>query len=314
MYQSDSALCPQQYRTYFYNTPNSPPTSQNQSAKMNPIVLDFDKQYQKCLKAIMTSGIEEVNERTGHATRSLPGLQVQVDMEKSFPALTLRKIPLKIFTAEQVWFVMGSRRPADFIKKHTMIWDDFTNYGGVVTVAYGFRMRHHFGRDQLGKLIELLTEQPSSRHGVVVFWDPADDGLGSRAKKNVPCPYSFTVNIIGGRLHMHLIVRSNDMILGFPHDAGGFSMLAYLLAEKLGVKPGMYTHSISNAHVYDIHYDAANEMIKRKSNHKPIKFKAKKNYFDRAEKGDHTLVEEILGQIEPQYKPGEPIKGLKIVL
>jgi len=277
-------------------------------------VLQIDDQYKKFLTRLIKEGVEELNVRTGHKTKSLPGAHFQFDLAKSFPVLTLRRVPIRIFTAEQIWFIMGSRRPDDFLREHTKIWDDFTNYGGVVTVAYGFRMRHHFGRDQLAKLIELLTKDPSSRHGVIVFWDPADDGLGSRKKSNVPCPYTFTVNIMGGRLNLHLIVRSNDMILGFPHDAGGFSLMAYLLAEKLGVKPGIYTHSISNAHIYEIHYHAAEEMIKRNIPHKPIKFEAKQGYFDRAEKGDHTLVEEITERLQSQYHPGPPIKNLQIVL
>lgn len=277
-------------------------------------MLPFDQQYQSALKQIMEQGIQETNARTGHQTRSLPGLTIQVDLQTSFPILTLRKIPIRIFVAEQIWFIMGSRRPDEFLKDYTKIWDDFTNIGGVVTTSYGYRMRHHFGRDQLKLLIKLLTNDPTSRHGVVVFWDPGDDGLGARGKKNVPCPYSFTVNIIGGKLHFHLIVRSNDMILGLPHDIGGFSLLAHILAAKLKVKPGTFTHSISNAHIYDIHYAAAQEMIQRTNKHQPIIFNSQPNYFDRAEKGDHQLVIDILDQLQNQYQPLHAIKNLKIVL
>lgn len=277
-------------------------------------MLQFDQQYQAALKQILEDGIEETNARTGHKTRSLPGLTLQIDLGNSFPVLTLRKIPIRIFVAEQIWFIMGSRRPDEFLNKYTKIWDDFTNIGGVVTTSYGYRMRHHFGRDQLGLLIKLLQKDSSSRHGVVVFWDPGDDGLGARGKKNVPCPYTFTVNIIGNKLHFHLIVRSNDMILGLPHDLAGFSLLAHILAAKLGVSPGTFTHSISNAHIYDIHYEAAQEMSSRTHKHSPIKLDMPDNAFDRAEKGDHLLVSEILNQLKTQYKPLPAIKNLKIVL
>ena len=145
-------------------------------------------------------------------------------------------------------------------------------------------------------------------------WDPSSDGLGGGPNKNIPCPYTFHVGIIGGRLHLHNTVRSNDMILGFPHDVAGFALLQCILAEKLGVKPGIYTHSISNAHVYDIHYDAAKEMISRDTNHPMIKCTIPKNSYDRAEKRDDELVSEIFRQFKEQYNPGEAIKGLKIVL
>ncbi len=275
----------------------------------------FDEIYPGLLKKIMEEGIEETNERTGHKTKAIPGLTFSLDIEKDgFPLLTLRKIPIKMFVAEQVWFISAGRKPEEFLRDFTKIWDGFTNPGDVVTVAYGYRWRKHFGRDQLGLLIALLKKEPSSRHGVIITWDPSSDGLGGTAKKNVPCPYTFTVNIIGGKLHLHNIVRSNDMLLGMPADVAGFALLQCILAQELGVTPGIYTHSISNAHIYDIHYDAANEMISRKNDHKKVVIHLPANTFQRSEKRDRELVEEISSDIMSQYTPMDPIPGIKIVL
>lgn len=276
----------------------------------------FDVLYQDLLTRIMKEGIKDINERTGHETKAVPGLHFSIDMEKDgFPLLTLRKIPVKMFVAEQIWFIAGTRKPADFLREYTKIWDVFTNPADVVTVAYGYRWRKHFGRDQLARLIELLKKEPSSRHGVIVTWDPAQDGLSlNNKKKNVPCPYSFTVNIIGGRLHLHNIVRSNDMVLGFPADVAGFALLQHVLAQKLGVRVGVYSHSISNAHVYDNQYDAVKEMLKRKTTHKAIHVSLPKNTFERSEKKDRKLADEIIRNISDQYDPQPAIKGLQVVL
>jgi thymidylate synthase len=275
----------------------------------------FDEIYQNLLKEIVDRGIEEVSQRQNCKTKAIPGLTFSIDIEKDgFPLLTLRKIPVKMFVAEQVWFISGSRKPSDFLNDFTKIWDDFTNPGGVVTVAYGYRWRRHFGRDQLKLLIDLLKKDSSSRHGVVITWDPSSDGLGGAIKKNVPCPYTFTVNIIGGRLHLHNMIRSNDMLLGMPADTAGFALLQCILAQELGVKPGIYTHTISNAHIYDTHYDAAKEIISRTNNHPKVELTLPANSFSRAEKRDKQLVEEICENINSQYSPLEAIKGIKIVL
>ena len=259
----------------------------------------------------MEEGIREVNERTGKETAAIPGLSFSHDIERDgFPLITLRKIPIKMFIAEQVWFISGARKPADFLREYTKIWDLFTNPGDTVTVAYGYRWRKHFGRDQLGELVKHLQEQPSSRHGVIITWDPASDGLGGVAKKNVPCPYTFTVNIIGGRLNLHNIVRSNDMILGIPADVAGFALLQMILAQKLGVKPGIYTHSISNAHIYNNHYEGAMELIGRDNDHRAIHITLPKNSYDRAEKKDHDLVSEIFALFKEQYNPLPKIESI----
>ncbi len=256
-----------------------------------------------------------MSQRTGHETSAIPGQTFSIDVEKDgFPLLTIRQIPVRVFVAEQIWFLSGARKPEDFLRDYTKIWDDFTNPNDVVTVAYGYRWRKHFGRDQIKLLVDLLKAEPSSRQAVVVTWDPGSDGLSTVKKANVPCPYSFTVNIIGRKLHMHNIVRSNDMILGFPHDVAGFCLLQHILAQELGVRVGIYTHTISNAHVYDIHYEAANEMISRIDSHEKIQIKLPDNSLNRAENKDETLMKEIVDSIMLQYKPLAPIKGLKIVL
>lgn len=275
----------------------------------------FDKTYQEMLKRIMKEGVTEVNKRTGHEVKAIPGLHFSHDIGRDgFPLLTLRKIPIKMFVAEQIWFVSGSRKPADFLRDFTKIWDVFTNPADTLTVAYGYRWRKHFGRDQLGMLVKHLKKDPTSRHGVVITWDPSGDGLGGTSRANVPCPYSFTVNIIGGRLNLHNIVRSNDMVLGFPSDVAGFALLQMMLAEKLGVEPGVYSHSISNAHVYDNQYDAVKEMLTRKVAHKPVRVALPKHAYDRAEKKDKKLVEQIVAQFAGQYQPQPAITGLQIVM
>lgn len=275
----------------------------------------FDSLYQGILKQIRDEGVREVNKRTGHEVAAIPGLHFSIDIEREgFPLLTLRKVPVKMFVAEQIWFVSGARKPADFLRDFTKIWDVFTNPADVVTVAYGYRWRKHFGRDQLGLLMKHLKDDPTSRHGVVVTWDPAGDGLGGTLKKNVPCPFSFVVNIIGGRLNFHNIVRSNDMVLGFPSDVAGFALLQCMLAQKLGVVPGVYSHSISNAHIYDNQYAAVDEMLSRTADHAPITIALPKHAYDRAEKKDKKLVDDIVAPIMAQYQPQPAITGLQIVL
>ncbi len=278
----------------------------------------FDTIYQNIIGKIMREGVEELNERTGHKIKILPGVNFQIDVEKDgFPILTLRKNPIKSPIAEQVWFLTGEKN-TNFLRKYTKMWDEFTEADGTITSAYGYRWRHHFGRDQIDQLIKHLTEEPHSRQGVVITWDASDDGLygkGLKAtyKKNAPCPFAFTANIIGGRLCLHNIVRSNDMMLGCPFDTFGFCLLMYALAQKLEVRPGIYTHTISNAHIYDTHYEGARELLRRTNSHENIFPVLPKNIYDRAFHKDETLVEEIYQSFAPYFKPNEPITGLDII-
>ena len=54
--------------------------------------------------------------------------------------------------------------------------------------------------------------------------------------------------------------------------------------------------------------------MKRENNHKQINVTLPKKSFERAEKKDVKLVEEIVANIASQYNPMETIAGLKIVM
>lgn len=275
----------------------------------------FDEKYNNVIYQIMRFGTEEINKRTGHKTKSIPGVTLQIDLEEEgFPLLSLRRQPIKSPIAEQIWFLSGSNKPSEFLNDYTKIWDAFTEDDGTVAAAYGYRWKHHFGKNQIESLIKLLEDDNSSRHGVVVTWDPKDDGFSGTPKKNVPCPYTFTVNIIGGRLNLHNIIRSNDMILGCPFDVIGFALLQCILAQRLNVKQGVYTHSISNAHIYDIHYDLAYELIDRESKQKKIKLELPVETYERALQQDKDIVNDIFNILDKQYTPLESMGKIDIVL
>jgi thymidylate synthase len=97
----------------------------------------FDQIYQNMLKEILEKGYREFSERTGLETAAIPGMHFKINPEEDgFPLLTLRKIPVRGPIVEQIWFLSGARKPADFLRNHTKIWDAFTNPNDVVTVAY----------------------------------------------------------------------------------------------------------------------------------------------------------------------------------
>jgi len=287
------------------------PKQSNKDCRM----VGFDQQYRELVRTLMTEGVEEVNERTGHAVRALPGRTIEIDdVSVDFPLLTLRSIPIKIFVAEQVWFLTGSRQVTELLDEYTRIWSPFAQPNGVVAAAYGYRWRHHFHRDQIEDLVQLLERDASSRHGVVVAWDPSTDGLSSGVqRKNVPCPFAFVVNIIGGRLNLHNVVRSNDVMLGLPHDVAGYCLLQHILAERLQVKPGKYTHSISHAHIYDVHYEAAQVLANRIPKHTPIALSVPAGAYQRALMGDRRLVDELIGALAAHYRPQPGLAKLELV-
>jgi len=268
----------------------------------------------KFYKAIVCKEIAtqkaELNKRTGIKVRALPGVTFQTDLEKEgFPLLSLRKLPFS-FIPEIMWMLSGSNTN-EWLTKHTKIWDSFIEKGGIISSAYGFRWRHHFDIDQLETVLIKLKADNSTRHGVIMMWSPKEDLLIKQ--KNVPCPYTFTLNIIKKRLHLHLVIRSNDMVLGFPTDVTGFALLLSILAQELKVGVGVLTVSISNAHIYENQMKAINEMKTRKVFNENITLDLPKDSYKRACQLDDTLIEEIKKGFK-DYDPYPAIKDIPIAL
>jgi len=274
----------------------------------------FDTWYQQLINNILINGVEEINERTGFKTKIITGVSGSFRTADGFPALTLRKIPVKLFVAEQVWYLQG-KRELDFFQQFSKIWDDFKDDdGNTVESGYGYRWRNFFKRDQIEGLVTMLQNEPSSRQGVVITWDPNTDGLASAKKKNVPCVPMFVVNIVGGELNLHFLFRSNDVMLGLPHDMAGFALLQLILAQKLGVKPGWLYYSGTHCHIYENHYEQAGDLASRTQHHAEIILNLPENSYERAIAEDASLVEEITENILLQYQPLGKVKPMKIAL
>lgn len=272
--------------------------------------MNIDKFYKEVVCNRLRGVPLESNERTGMNMRALPGITFETDLEKEgFPLLSLRKLPFS-FIAEQMWFIAGQDN-IKWLTKHTKIWDSFAEESGIVSSAYGNRWRYAFGVDQLQTVIDKLRADPSTRHGVVMSWAPQDDLVIKQ--KNVPCPVMFTLMIISGRLHLHLVVRSNDMVLGFPTDVAGFAFLQHVLAQELGVRPGKYTHSISNCHIYEMHDRIVDEMALRDPSDLTVFFDPPHNSYKRAFELDDNLINASKEAFRG-YAPSSAIKNIPIAL
>jgi thymidylate synthase len=159
-----------------------------------------------------------------------------------------------IAAAELCWALTGEKN-IGLIKKYSSMWDKFSNEKGEVEAAYGYRMRRHFGRDQLFELIDLLNKDKSTRQGLVSYWDPVSDGLMNQGNiKNVPCPFAWQINITSeDELQLTLFMRSSDLVVGLPYDFMFYDQLALALSNELSLKKKNVVIFSANSHLYTEH-------------------------------------------------------------
>ena len=79
-----------------------------------------------------------------------------------------------------------------------------------------------------------------------------------------PCAFLTMWDVSGdGRLNCMLVQRSGDMGLGVPFNMAQYAALVHMIAQVSGLRVGLFTHVINNAHVYKNHVDAMKIQLAR---------------------------------------------------
>lgn len=215
----------------------------------------FDYTYKTLLATVLRNGYEK-SDRTGTGTRSVFGLNYEVDLQIDFPLLTLREINWDFVVKELIWFLRGDE-DLDYLHEHGInVWDPWAEDGRYIRKGYGYQWRR-WGDDQIARLVNLLIHEPSSRRLIVSAWN-ADD-LDDMTLP--PCHSMFQCNVRDGHLDLMLYQRSCDLVIGLPYNAAEYSVLAHLLASAAGLKVGRFHHCLGDAHIYNNLIKEAHELV-----------------------------------------------------
>lgn len=229
------------------------------------------REYLDLVDRVLTNGIYKRN-RTGVDTISCFAEHYTVDLAGGFPLLTTKKVNFKAMLYEVLWYLSGEDHIRN-LRQHTKIWDAWADEEGNLDTAYGRYWRRFpsaqinpaTGRyevvevDQIGNILHLLRNDPTSRRMVVTAWEPGN----ASTSKLPPCHYTFAFNVQGSRLNCHLTQRSGDIALGIPFNLAAYALLTQILARETGFEPGFFSHTIVDAHIYINHVDGLKEQLKR---------------------------------------------------
>ena len=157
--------------------------------------------------------------------------------------------------AEVIWIMCG-RQDAMFLTNWNSRLPQYVGHDKNRHGAYGFRLRQHFGLDQLERAYNVLRNNPTSRQVVLQIWDPIADLPsvdGAPQNPDIPCNLLSVVKIREGKLEWLQILRSNDLLLGAPYNLVQFTFLQEILAGWLGLELGSYNQVSDSLHIY--HHD-----------------------------------------------------------
>ncbi|MBI4231929.1 thymidylate synthase [Candidatus Peregrinibacteria bacterium] len=248
------------------------------------------KQYLDLVREVLENG-EEKKDRTGTGTISLFGAQKKYDLREGFPLITTKKVRMDAIIRELLWFLRGSTNINDELTQHTPIWDAWADEKGELGPIYGYQWRkwekfvedrEHSGLykkthvDQIQNVIDTIKNNPDSRRIIVSGWNVSD--IDRMALP--PCHTLFQFYVISGRLDLQLYQRSADIALGVPYNIASYSTLLMMMAQECGLIPGVFVHTIGDAHIYLNHVEGLKEQLTRSPKALPTLTVAKKPFWD----------------------------------
>jgi thymidylate synthase len=222
------------------------------------------KQYLDLVRFVLEHG-EERRDRTGTGTLSVFGTQTKYDLREGFPLLTTKKVLFDAVVRELLWFLRGSTNIHDDLAQHTPIWNAWADEKGELGPIYGSQWRNWGGTpgkpgiDQIRGAVDLIKKDPFSRRILVSAWNVAD----IPKMKLPPCHLLFQFYVSGKRLDCQLYQRSADIALGVPFNIASYALLMAMIAKETKLEPGIFVHTLGDAHIYLNHVDGLQQQLAR---------------------------------------------------
>ena len=159
------------------------------------------------------------------------------------------------------------------LEKFSTIWTDNADNQGkdlgyqnnavkkILGPVYGVQWRNWGDIDQIKILITGIKSNPFGRRHILSAWNVAELDKMALPPCHVMSQYYVTKN---GSLSCHMYQRSADMFLGVPFNIASYALLVSILAKICGLKPGTFTHSFGDAHIYKNSIAQVKEQLTRK--------------------------------------------------
>ncbi len=256
------------------------------SSFMRPYVLRTpDHQYMDAVRMLVDTGLETPGTPQGvSCLTSFEVPKLVYRFENGFPMITERSVERfwKTPIDELFSFIRGETTFSGLEKAGCHWWNAWkenairmglppnslgpASYGG----AFATFPTHDGGHfDQFAHLLEQIRIYPDARTLFVSPWIPYMIGRGDHMRQGAvvaPCHGWVHVRIIKGKLILHMLQRSADILVGVPANMIQYAALTLALADLLDLVPYQYVHSFSDAHIYSDQQNNLGKLLERKPN------------------------------------------------
>ena len=156
------------------------------------------------------------------------------------------------FSVAEMYSHMAGINSVKYISYWNSNYAQFSDNGFNFYGNYGKRLK-----DFIPELIEKIKNNKNTRQATLTIYNSNDL---TEQSKDIPCTVVLDFKLRKDKLHMHVFMRSNDLIWGLMYDLIAFTMMQEIIANSLNVGLGFYNHTVGSLHVYEKHWELLEKM------------------------------------------------------
>ena len=186
------------------------------------------------------------------------------------------------------FYGFGKKKSNNIKDLNSHIWDQWADENGTIGKAYGYQLgkKYQFKTkegikemDQVDYVLYLLKNDPASRRIMTNIFNHEE----LKDMRLEPCAYGTQWLVKGGKLHLILNQRSQDMLAANGWNTMQYAALLCMFAQVAGLEVGTLTHNIGDCHIYDRHVPLIEKLIEAEAKDVCPKLKINnptKNFYD----------------------------------
>lgn len=248
----------------------------------------FDELYQRAMYELIESPEYVCSPRGMKINEVLAYHAALGDPRKRLLNSVARNVNYGFAVGEFLWYWRGAE-DLESIAYYNRRMKDFSNDGKTINSAYGKRLKSppktrpgddpHVDLSQWETCKRTLAKDSESRRAVMLINHPEDELVADvNGSKDVPCTLSlqFFVRNDGDlddprdRLHLHVLMRSNDIVWGLTYDLFSFTLFQECMMLELRrdfpakfgkLELGEYYHTAGSLHLYENHRKMGRDIL-----------------------------------------------------
>lgn len=199
---------------------------------------------------------EFVIDKTGSKTIEMIGCTFLADEDSIFGDVNWDYVQREI-----EWYNSQSRYVKDIPGKTPAIWEQVSSSEGMINSNYGWCIFSEENGSQYQNTLNELLNNPDTRRAQMIYTRPTMwEDYNYNGMSDFMCTDSHQFFIRDGKLHVHVRMRSNDLVYGFKNDRAWAEYVRSKLVydynkdSKDVITRGDIVWTAGSAHVYERHF------------------------------------------------------------